>query len=119
AVVGGKLEQALVGGQQAAHLAAALLDARGDHVLNVLERGVAFRASFRIEVGDLHQRGAIARFSRIHPRLEVVRRIVLARQCRGTERNQQRGEQEQQGRATPLEGGLCHGGVKLWSVPAG
>ncbi len=58
--IGITLEQALVGGQHVAHLAALLLHAFADDIFHVLQRGVGFVAALRVGIGDQQQGIAVA-----------------------------------------------------------
>ena len=73
------LEQALVGGEQIRDRATLELEAGGDRVLHVLQRGVAFERAGGVAVADLHQRVAIAAFGGGHPHLHRIQIAGLAR----------------------------------------
>src|SRR3546814_18166662 len=60
--VGAELEQALEDGDLVVDVAALLLQAGGDHVLHVLDSGVALVHGARLGVAALHQRLAVALF---------------------------------------------------------
>src|SRR3546814_1495125 len=71
--VGAELEQALEDSDLVVDVAALLLQAGGDHVLHVLDRGVALVHGARLGVADLHQRLAVALFGGGHALVERLR----------------------------------------------
>ena len=101
--IGIALQQALVGGQQRRHLAAALLHARRQHVFHVLQRGIALRRTARIAVGHQHQAVAIAFLRGGHALLQRLRGGAIARRdalCQRNGRHQQQGEGGRDGPVT-------------------
>ncbi len=108
--VGVVLEQALVAGQQGAHLAALLLHAVVEDIFHVLQRGVGFVAALGVGIGDQQQRIAVtllgdghALLQRIHLRLVPGRnplRMGVGRQGNQAGQGQQRptaGNQDRNG----------------------
>jgi len=77
--VGVGLQQPLVGDQQVADLAALLRHAGADHVLHVLQRGVAFVLALGVGVVDQHQRVRVALLGGGHALLQHLDLRLVAR----------------------------------------
>ncbi|KAG1549346.1 hypothetical protein G6F50_013363 [Rhizopus delemar] len=70
--IGVMFEQALVAGQQRAHLAALLLHAVVEDIFHVLQRGVGLVAALGVGIGDQQQRVAVALLGGCHALLQRI-----------------------------------------------